>query len=556
MKTRQKVYISPAAVAKAAKKVPRRSAKKSVVPEEAAAAATERELVSVAVVPHEDLAGSGIVTEPSEEEIAAQEFLASLHEKLEGCVSSPQVDVHCFAKRLVTESRSALRILAKREIHCSEQKQKEVEQPTGTREQRLATVAVESKGLEGAALCSEIQNAQTFEDESSADEKLAKQLATMLLVKPKRLARQFKDCRSPSSSVLATTNSTAFQGCNPVRTVQEKVRSFELQIMLRMELTECDSDEKNFHVEDICELLDSIQFDIDGVVCGGESLQEYSVRVIHTRYKDYLPHTVSAIFHAMEFNGYSTPNPTAWNAKVRMKMEDEDSKLDRRVKHSEKRPEKLDSLQGPTMRTETQDQSTSPKDCVNAGNSAKDQHVKVPVVDKGLLAIHLTQASEQKKQAIKRKHYGGPIRHLKLKQVRLKNHALKNVPKVSNTAPVKCEPTKCNVVNETPMVNCRQQMFSDTSRDPVSNPEVGLLPTQVVLHGFQTPAYPLRPSETASRKRGLFPSGLLTRQHYVPCTVFKENSVKGELPRQHKLGAALQHSAFCSPPKVLSELCQ
>jgi hypothetical protein len=42
-------------------------------------------------------------------------------------------------------------------------------------------------------------------------------------------------------------------------------------------------------------------------------------------------------------------------------MEDEDSKLDRRVKHSEKRPEKLDSLQGPTMRTETQDQSTSPK---------------------------------------------------------------------------------------------------------------------------------------------------------------------------------------------------
>lgn len=34
------------------------------------------------------------------------------------------------------------------------------------------------------------------------------------------------------------------------------------------------------------------------------------------RYKDYLPHTVSAIFHAMEFNGYSTPNPTAWNAKV------------------------------------------------------------------------------------------------------------------------------------------------------------------------------------------------------------------------------------------------
>jgi hypothetical protein len=195
-------------------------------------------------------------------------------------------------------------------------------------------------------------------------------------------------------------------------------------------------------------------------------------------------------------------------------------------------------------------------DCVNAGNSAKDQHVKVPVVDKGLLAIHLTQASEQKKQAIKRKHYGGPIRHLKLKQVRLKNHALKNVPKVSNTAPVKCQPTKCNVVNETPMVNCRQQMFSDTSRDPVSNPEVDLLPTQVVMHGFQTPAYPLRPSETASRKRGLFPSGLLTRQHYVPCTVFKENSVKGELPRQHKLGAALQHSAFCSPPKVLSELCQ
>ncbi len=58
---------------------------------------------------------------------------------------------------------------------------------------------------------------------------------------------------------------------------------FELQIMLRMELIECDSDEKNLHVEDICELLDSIQFDIDGVVCGGESLQEYSVRVIHTR---------------------------------------------------------------------------------------------------------------------------------------------------------------------------------------------------------------------------------------------------------------------------------
>ncbi len=225
MKTRQKVYISPAAVAKAAKKVPRRSAKKSVVPEEAAAA-TERELVSVVVVPHEDVAGSGIVTEPSEEEIAAQEFLASLHEKLEGCVSSPQVDVHCFAKRLVTESRSALRILAKREIQCSEQKQKEVEQPTGTREQRLATVAVKSKGLEGAALCSEIQNAQTFEDESSAEEKLAKQLATMLLMKPKRLARQFKDCRSPSSPVLATTNSTAFQCSNPVRTVQEKVRSY------------------------------------------------------------------------------------------------------------------------------------------------------------------------------------------------------------------------------------------------------------------------------------------------------------------------------------------
>lgn len=113
-------------------------------------------------------------------------------------------------------------------------------------------------------------------DETVLSEVVAEQLMDKLLVKPKKLAKQYKDSDSATSDITHIR--------------KEKLRAYELQILFRMELIERDcggplEKEKTKILKEICRLLDDIQFDLGGGVFGNESLHDYSIRVIHNRYQ-------------------------------------------------------------------------------------------------------------------------------------------------------------------------------------------------------------------------------------------------------------------------------
>lgn len=114
---------------------------------------------------------------------------------------------------------------------------------------------------------------QPNSNESILSEMVAEQLMDKLLVKPKKLAKQYKDRDSATSEIAHIR--------------KEKLRAYELQILFRMELIERDcggpiENEKTKILKEICRLLDDIQFDLGGVF-GSASLHDYSIRVIHNR---------------------------------------------------------------------------------------------------------------------------------------------------------------------------------------------------------------------------------------------------------------------------------
>ena len=111
-------------------------------------------------------------------------------------------------------------------------------------------------------------------DEFVLSEMVGEQLMDKLLVKPKKLAKQYKDSDSVALDIAHIR--------------KEKLRAYELQILFRMELIERDCDgplekERTKILKEICRLLDDIQFELGGGVFGSESLHDYSIRVIHNR---------------------------------------------------------------------------------------------------------------------------------------------------------------------------------------------------------------------------------------------------------------------------------
>ncbi|MCO5583671.1 hypothetical protein L7F22_037584 [Adiantum nelumboides] len=126
---------------------------------------------------------------------------------------------------------------------------------------------------------------------SLPDSKLEKtvwnSLVESLLQSPKSLDFKYKNCRPPKSASFGMDS--GFGVDNQIYRSEEKVREHELQILLRMEILFLMS--KPSHrlraekvlVDEICRLLETIQFNLPGGVLEGESLLDFSNRVIRQR---------------------------------------------------------------------------------------------------------------------------------------------------------------------------------------------------------------------------------------------------------------------------------
>lgn len=132
----------------------------------------------------------------------------------------------------------------------------------------LNSNTVEHGGSSGSAASAGETN------EAISTEMVARHLMDKFLLKPKKLARRYSNCESATSDIAHIR--------------QEKLRAYELQILFRMEFIEHDrggalENERSKLIEEICQLLDDIQFDLGGGIFGCESLHDYSIRVIYNR---------------------------------------------------------------------------------------------------------------------------------------------------------------------------------------------------------------------------------------------------------------------------------
>ncbi|BBN06047.1 hypothetical protein MPTK1_3g17950 [Marchantia polymorpha subsp. ruderalis] len=127
-------------------------------------------------------------------------------------------------------------------------------------------------------------------------------LKKLFFKKPRQLFSKYKE-------LLA---SSAISNRSKASIVEEKLREHELQIIFRLEVlalegevcTSPSSAKQECFINEICQLLDNIQFHFPAGNQNEENLQRYCERVIVSRYKSLLPSTVSKIFSAMELNGY------------------------------------------------------------------------------------------------------------------------------------------------------------------------------------------------------------------------------------------------------------
>ncbi|KAJ7532388.1 hypothetical protein O6H91_13G001800 [Diphasiastrum complanatum] len=189
----------------------------------------------------------------------AQCFIASVEEKIANCLNAHEVDLESFAKRIVAEARQAFLVL----------------QAGGT------------------------------------PRKMTSQLKKLLLQSPKKLAVKYKHYKTVTKTETSDHRVVATQYSHSEK---DKVREYELQIKLRLEIlstNHCPVLQEPMKVEvvkDICRLLENIQFSLPGGIFQGESLLDFSNRVIRSSYITTLPDTVKEIYTNMEFNGYTDPS--------------------------------------------------------------------------------------------------------------------------------------------------------------------------------------------------------------------------------------------------------
>ncbi|GBG86303.1 hypothetical protein CBR_g41297 [Chara braunii] len=123
---------------------------------------------------------------------------------------------------------------------------------------------------------------------------LLKRMARMLLLKPKQLAKMFKFVSLPQGRTKLGL---------PTATVEEKLRSHQLQIFLRLEMMGPDNEIpandqlKESLWKEVCQLLLQIRHNLPNE----EDLQDYCDRVIYARYGASLGGTLEKMYWEMEF---------------------------------------------------------------------------------------------------------------------------------------------------------------------------------------------------------------------------------------------------------------
>ncbi|KAI5059664.1 hypothetical protein GOP47_0025983 [Adiantum capillus-veneris] len=184
-------------------------------------------------------------------------YISSLKQKVAECLSSSEIDLYSFAQRVVLDAENAHQI-------CSD---------------------------------------------SKPDETVWNSLMGLLLRSPRMLDSKYKNCSPPKPASLEMDSGFAVK--SQTYGSEEKVREYELQILFRMEILflmsklSHRSGAEQVLIDDICRLLESIQFNLPGGVLEGESLLDFSNRMIRQRYIERIPTTVNDIYMAMEFNGHN-----------------------------------------------------------------------------------------------------------------------------------------------------------------------------------------------------------------------------------------------------------
>lgn len=316
---------------------------------------------------------------------------------------------------------------------------------------------------------------------------VANQLMDKLLLKPKKLARKFTDCDSSNA--------------NGAHIRKEKLRAYELQILFRMEMIERDwgrpSDkEKSRIVKEICRLLDDIQFDLGGGVFGGESLHDYSIRVMYNRYKESLPQTIADIFERMEFNGYvegvSDLQLVPADSIVQVGIHDQKDSEGVEITDQFATTDTVTGLIIPDVQSLVEKDQSDFTRTSSKGPIKKRRKRSTPM-------DAFTRASEKRKLASRLAHFGGPDSLSRLKKIKLHNQPSR-APKVNSPSNDKVQSRERNVVLETPRFERQKEREERIDEEGVESISTRPLTS---TFGFGTPARVSKCVQSTTRKRRL-----------------------------------------------------
>ncbi|GLJ44886.1 hypothetical protein SUGI_0944820 [Cryptomeria japonica] len=144
----------------------------------------------------------------------------------------------------------------------------------------------------------EIQSTEEEESHDIEKTSIFEKLMRLLLKKPEDLATKYKGCLLP----LSNPQPGAFD-LPPTYTSEVKVREYLFSLGF---------------IEDICKLLENIQFNLPGGIMEGQNLIEFCDRVIKFRYVDSLYEAVEKIYEQMDLGSMDaasiTSSPKDWLA--------------------------------------------------------------------------------------------------------------------------------------------------------------------------------------------------------------------------------------------------
>lgn len=192
-------------------------------------------------------------------------FLVSIPQKIETGLWSEEADLRNLAERLVGLSTFALHAKFSR------------------------------SGAEGSD--------SVKEGEEASDANIAANVSCLLLKNPRDLISKYKGFNFLPLVADLSLN---------IPSMNNKIREHELQILFRMEILRSKigaAIEENIRqkmIKEICSLLRSIEFDLQGESMHGESLLEFAGRTVKSRYSRSLGDIIHKIYSQMEFYSFDS----------------------------------------------------------------------------------------------------------------------------------------------------------------------------------------------------------------------------------------------------------